>query len=65
MSKIWEPREISTYISWVEAVLETSEELTEWEDTFIESIYIRLLKDQNLTENQANKLENIYAEKTH
>jgi len=65
MAKIWEPLNIEVYKSWCEAIQEeASDDLNDWEISFIESIYQRLNKNQNLTENQDKKLEDIYAAKT-
>jgi len=65
MASIWRPLDIQTYKSWVEAILfEASDDLSEWEEGFMESIDRRLREDRNLTQGQAGTLEKIYAEKT-
>lgn len=65
MSKIWEPLTIETYQSWVKAIQEeASDDLNEWEATFVEDIGRKLDRGWILTQSQADKLESIYAEKT-
>ena len=65
MSKIWEPQDFNTYKYWVTSILtEASDELSDWEASFVDSISERLEQNRNLTEAQAEKLESIYAAKT-
>lgn len=66
MADKWFPQDIDVYISWVESIiLESSDELTNWETEFIRSIYdTRLCRGYNLSEKQAVQLEKIYTEKT-
>jgi thiaminase len=65
MSTKWEPQEDEVYQAWVDAILEeASDELNEWETKFMDSIQIRLNFRNSLTEEQAKKLESIYAERT-
>jgi hypothetical protein len=59
------PLDIEVYRSWVDAILsEASDELTDWEINFIESIDQRLRGGRIPSEKQAPILERIYAEKT-
>jgi hypothetical protein len=65
MAKIWKPLDIGTYLDWAEIIIdEASDNLTDWEISFVDSIHGKLLTGQQLTEAQANRLEKIYAEKT-
>lgn len=65
MAKIWEPQPIEVYKDWVESILsEASDELSDWESSFVENIGKRLDYGNNLTQLQAEKLESIYANKT-
>lgn len=63
---MWKPLEIEVYKQWVTDIIEEAQDnLTDWETTFIESIYNRLYNIQkNLTEPQAVKLEQIYTRYT-
>lgn len=64
MSRLWKPEPIEVYKEWVESIIvEAQDKLSEWENNFVESIQTRLMNGWNLTENQANKLEQIYADK--
>lgn len=65
MAKVWKPESIETYQQWVNDILgEASEELTQWESTFIGDMQIRLAQRWILTQGQAEKLEDIYARYT-
>jgi len=65
MSLIWKPQLIEVYQEWIDAIVnEASDELNDWENTFVESMQGRLDNGWNLSENQANKLEQIYAKYT-
>ena len=65
MSKIWEPQSIEVYIFWADAIInEAQDKLNNWEIIFIASIQERLEQRKNLTQAQANKLEDIYAKYT-
>lgn len=65
MAKIWTPQPIEVYKSWVDAIAsEASDDLNDWEATFIGGLDIRLTMGRNLTESQAEKLEQIYAKYT-
>lgn len=64
MAKIWEPQSKEVYNSWIEAIMsEASDKLSDWESSFIASIEGRLIH-QNLTQSQAEKLEQIYVKYT-
>jgi hypothetical protein len=61
----WQPQPIDVYVSWYTAVIdEASDQLNDWEMNFIESIGEQLRQGRNLSEKQAEKLENIYAKHT-
>lgn len=65
MAQIWKPLDIDTYLTWIRTIQdEASDELSNWESSFIDSIYGHLMNGRNLSERQAVKLESIYAEKT-
>lgn len=65
MSKVWQPQSIEVYKHWVNTIIdEASDDLTEWESDFVDSISHRLELGNNLTEPQAVKLESIYSNKT-
>jgi len=65
MSQIWKPKPIAVYIQWVVDIAEeSSEKLSDWENTFIESVYTRLEYGTQLTEAQAKKLEELYVKYT-
>jgi hypothetical protein len=65
MAAIWHPQPIEVYKSWVDTILdEASDNLTNWEEIFLDDLNIRLGHGNNLTEKQAEILERIYAEKT-
>lgn len=62
---MWSPQSIEVYQHWVNTLTnEASDDLTDWELDFIDSISHRLDLGNNLTESQANKLESIYSSKT-
>lgn len=65
MSKPFKPAEISVYKAWIEAIVsESSDKLNDWENTFIDSLSLRLNSGNNLSEGQANKLEEMYSKFT-
>jgi hypothetical protein len=64
MPPIWQPQPQSTYRYWVETILmESSDKLSDWERNFIDNIDTRL-NFGNLSEAQANKLEELYTKYT-
>ena len=65
MSRIWRQQPFEVLESWVSAIIdEASDELTDWEEKFIEDIKIRIDNKWSLTEKQESTLERIYSEKT-
>lgn len=59
------PQDWSVYLEWVNAIIaEASDDLSDWENSFIESVEKQLLTRRWISENQAITLEKIYAEKT-
>lgn len=65
MAAKWEPKDKEIYKAWVRAIVSECPELNEWEMNFLVSVQKRLLfGTDNLTEAQAKKLEELYAEKT-
>lgn len=65
MSGIWKPKDPILLIHWLEAILEeSSDNLNDWEINFISDINIKLNNGWTLTQNQEEKLEQIYANKT-
>ena len=62
---MWKPQTIDVYKSWIIALIEQSAiPLSNWESGFIDSVYVQLVHGKNLTQSQAEKLEDIYATKT-
>lgn len=69
MAKIWTPQSIEVYRSWVDIILsEASDELSVWETNFINDMDEKLTLyagfGKNLSQGQAEKLEDIYAKYT-
>jgi len=65
MPRVWIPQGKDVYRKWVEdIIMESEEKLNEWERTFIASIETRLDNNWQLTETQAQKLEDIYVKYT-
>lgn len=65
MAKAWTPQPREVLQSWVDAILEeASEDLTDWETTFVSDMQIRLANKWPWTKAQEEKLEAIYADKT-
>jgi hypothetical protein len=65
MAEMWKPKPIEVYQQWIDDILtEASDELTDWETTFISDIEGKLLKKRDLSERQAEVLEKIYVEYT-
>ena len=64
MAEMWKPQPRSTYRYWVETILmESSDKLSDWEKNFLDSIDNRL-NFSDLTEGQAEKLEQLYTKYT-
>lgn len=65
MAVMWQPKQTTTLRHWLETIrFEASDKLTDWENTFIDDIEKRLDLGRKLTQQQEEKLEAIYAEKT-
>ena len=65
MSEMWRPQENETLRTWILTILdEASDELNDWETNFISNVYNRVFSNQPLTQNQEERLEQIYAHKT-
>lgn len=65
MAEMWKPQSIDVYRDWLTALAEeASDNLNDWETTFLDSIGLRLLDGKDLTQKQAEILERIYTEKT-
>jgi hypothetical protein len=65
MTKIWQAQPIDVYKTWLVAITEeASDKLNNWELNFLDSIANRLMASRNLTEFQAQKLEEIYVKYT-
>ncbi len=65
MPPIWKPRSKEILQSWIDTILdEASDELNDWENSFIENIGQRLIVYSQLTETQEEKLESIYVKHT-
>jgi len=64
MAKMWEPMKREIYLEWIRLIVEDGDDLTKWEEDFIENITNWLDSGRNLSERQAEILERIYAEKT-
>jgi uncharacterized protein YmfQ (DUF2313 family) len=65
MSKLWEPKDSETLKYWLDSIeTEASDKLTDWENSFIESIWSRIKAGYTLSQKQEEILERIYAEKT-
>lgn len=65
MAEIWKPKDPKLLISWIQAILEeASDELSDWEINFIDDMKLILDGGWTLTQNQEDKLEQIYADKT-
>ena len=65
MAEHWKAQDITIYRDWVDSIItEASDYLNDWETKFIESIGMRLINGHNLSQFQAEKLEEIYARLT-
>jgi len=65
MAKMWHPQPKEVIQSWIDSLLtEASDELSNWEEEFIESCQKGLNKYGHLTEAMESTLEKIYANKT-
>lgn len=65
MAKMWQPQSSEVLQSWIDALVnEASDELTDWENSFLDSIRGHLNLRGTLTQRQEEILERIYTEKT-
>ena len=65
MPPIWKPLDNETLKNWLEAIInEASDQLDDWETTFIENIGTKILSGWPLTQSQQEKFEEIYAKYT-
>lgn len=68
MSEIWKPQFNNVYKDWITMIITDSQssckELTDWEQKFLDSMWIRLTLDQEVSQLQADKLEQIYVKYT-
>lgn len=65
MAEVWKPQAIEIYQSWCSAItMEASDNLNDWESTFVFDVTCKLDVGQNLTQSQAEKLEQIYTKHT-
>lgn len=65
MAEIWKPKKPEVYQQWLKAIdEEATEDLTHWEEKFLEDIRAKVVNGWSITQFQAEKLEEIYAEKT-
>jgi hypothetical protein len=65
MSEIWKPKDHKLLQEWIDAILEeASDELSDWENSFMASIQRRLDRTGELSQSQEDTLERIYAAKT-
>jgi hypothetical protein len=65
MPEIWKPQSIDVYKDWLVSILiEATDKLNDWELSFITNIDMRLGNGIQLTETQAEKLEQIYVKYT-
>jgi len=64
MPLIWKPKDKEILQHWIDVILdEASDELDDWESSFLESIQNRLHYN-TLTEAQESKLEDLYVKHT-
>lgn len=64
MAELWKPQPMSVYKSWIKCIRDQQPLLTDWEKSFIMNCEQRMMYGYDLTEYMANKLEEIYANKT-
>ena len=65
MAEMWKPHDIEVYRTWLNAILdEASDALNDWESSFVDSMQNRLDNGWNLSQNQSEKLEQIYTKHT-
>ncbi len=65
MAEVWKPHPQKVYLDWIKTIEEeASDDLTTWEISFIASIQQRISTNWDLTETQADKLEQVYVKYT-
>jgi hypothetical protein len=65
MAKMWHPQTKEVIQSWIDSLhLEASDELTKWEEDFVDGCQKGLNKYGHLTQAMEETLEKIYADKT-
>ncbi len=65
MALMWKPHPMEVYVQWLDAIdAEALDKLDGWELSFIKSIRTQLEYNSNLSRNQSEKLESIYAKHT-
>lgn len=65
MAEMWKPKDPAILKQWVKMLREEPiEDLTTWEEQFVNDMALRLEYNNPLTQYQEEKLEEIYAEKT-
>lgn len=65
MAPVWKPQPFEVLEEWVNAIIdEASDELNDWETKFINDMQVRISNRWQLSQNQEQKLESIYANKT-
>lgn len=65
MSKMWKPQPIEVYKDWLlDILVEASDNLNDWESSFIANLQMRVDCGLNLSQSQAEKLEQIYVKYT-
>lgn len=64
MPPIWKPQSPEILQSWIDAILDNSENLSNWEQEFVTSVESQLKLRGQLSRRQEEILERIYAEKT-
>jgi len=66
MPPIWKPQPNEVLQQWVNVIItEALDDLNEWETNFINDMKIRIDNRWELTRTQQDRLEQIYADKTH
>jgi hypothetical protein len=65
MAKMWTPKPQELLQQWIDDILEeASDNLSDWESSFVDSVHSQLNRKGQLSERQEEILEKIYAEKT-
>jgi hypothetical protein len=65
MAELWKPHPDEVYLHWITQLLtNASEPLNSWELTFVANMEANIAVGNKLTRTQADKLEQIYADKT-